>query len=137
MRQSEAGLEARAVIGMIQQELSQAVATTGMTFTATGSSLDFWTLGPVSSSNREPFRVQYSGGLSRNGVQVLEDAVFTVDTSFGPLAASTNLPDWVEVGVELSEESEISSVRVSSQGDADWDADDKRRQALRTWRGEE
>lgn len=135
MRQAEAGLEARAVIGMIQQELSQAVANPDWPFSSSSSgSLDFYTLGDLSSTNTvEPQRVRYSrsGKLQKTAggktIDLLNVAAFTVDTSFGPdLGGSTNLPDWVEIGLELSDDSDFSTVRVYVQGreyeegSADW-----------------
>jgi Tfp pilus assembly protein PilV len=135
MRQAEAGLEARAVVGMIQQELSQAVADSTMPFNASGGSLDFYTLGDVGTTNRiEPRRVQYSGGLSRNGSQILQGASFSVTPYYSVGSSPTSLPDVVEIEIGMTKESDYSTVRVESYGDPDWDSDDNRRLLLRTWR---
>jgi len=134
MRQTGAGLEARAVIGMLQQELSQAVADTNMSFSASGNSLDFWTLGDLTGTNREPRRVRYSGELSRNGVQLLQVASFSVTPYYGVGGPPFSLPDVVDIELGMTAESDYSTVRVWSTGDSGWGANDKRRKLLQTWR---
>ncbi len=114
-RQAEAGLEARAVIGMIQHELSQAVGGAGYPFTANGSTLTFWTLGETSATNREAREVSYS----LSGGRVLKDGVALIENvdEFTVKVASTNAPPaWVEVSLVVSASSDLSQVRVYAVG---------------------
>jgi type II secretory pathway pseudopilin PulG len=123
-RQAEAGLEARAVIGMIQHELSQAVGGPGHPFTlvtANGRTEDlkFWTLGESSATNREAREVRYSftgSQVSRNGIRLIENVdTFTVVPD--PDTVSTNAPPaWVEVSMVVSANSDLSQVRVYAIG---------------------
>jgi hypothetical protein len=118
-RQAEAGLEARAVIGMIQHELSQAVGGAGHPFTASGNTLEFWTLGESSATNREAREVRYSftgSQVLRNGIRLIENVdTFTVVPD--PDTVSTNAPPaWVEVSMVVSAKSDTSKVRVYAIG---------------------
>ncbi len=121
IRQAEAGLEARAVLGMIQKELSQAVAGEGRSpfaVTDSGRTLAFWTLGEVTpeSGVREARRVTYSfsGGRVRKNseVDLIENVV-----RFEVTPSTTNpLPAWVDVFMEVSTQRDRSQVRVWAIG---------------------
>lgn len=124
-RQAEVGLEARAVMGMIQHELSQAVRGTNDAFTASGGTLAFWTLAELpegnNATNREAKWVEYSlsgssGGVLKKGNKNLLKNV-TVFRFATP--ASTNVPPaWVDVTLEVSAKSDVSMIRVYAEGRA-------------------
>lgn len=155
-RQAEVGLEARAVIAMIQHELSQAVADSTLSkepFIASGNTLSFYTLGEALAGARQVKHVEYVGGgtlqkttalvkvspydgsLGTSETVVLLDnvTVFNIKCPPGFLASAMNLPDWVDVRLELSKESEISEVEISSLG-RDKVAGTKDDDALHSWR---
>jgi type II secretory pathway pseudopilin PulG len=119
-RQAEAGLEARAVIGMIQHELSQAVGGAGHPFVVEddGKKLEFWTLGESSATNREAREVRYSftgSQVSRNGIRLIENVdSFTVVPD--PDTVSTSAPPaWVEVNLIVKANSDLSEVLVYAE----------------------
>ncbi len=154
MRQAEVGLEARAVVNMIQDELSQAVASPNLDgFIAGGDELQFYTLGrDASTTNRQFKRVRYarSGRVLQKTTWIAEnygqlgsspvtvDLVsnverFEVSNSLGAASPGTNVPDWVGVRLEVAKDSSISEVRIWSAGrDGIQGTDDDR--LLRTWR---
>ncbi len=125
MRQAEIGLEARAAINLIQQDLSQAVASTNANqrFTASGSSLSFAMFARNPTNGVAIERVTYSSsgsGLTRNGEQQLLGPAlesFTVSVpGIGDVSNSTNLPDLVEISLTLKSSKNFSEARVYVQG---------------------
>jgi len=145
-RQAEAGLEARAVIGMIQKELSQAVVGGSRAFTASGGSLDFWTLGELSATNREARRVRYSHSVGVNPVlrkrindlpqyDLLQNVTrFEVVPTYAAGTATNDLPLWVDIHLVVSASSDMSSIRTWSLGNPEWDTGDYRLPLLRSGR---
>lgn len=123
MRQAEVGLEARAAINMIEQDLNQAVASTNAnqqftTYIAGSGVLSF---AMFSRTNAAIERVQYVGsssGLTRNGVQLLGAAVdtFTVTPIDAGAPDPSELPDLVEISLTMSSSKNFSEVRVYVQG---------------------
>jgi len=130
MRQAEIGLEARAAINLIQQDLNQAVASTNANqqFTASGSTLSF---AMFSRTNAAIERVTYSGAgdLMRNGTKLLgNDSLesFTVTPLYAGAPNPAELPDLVEIALTMKSSRNFSNVRVYVQdreyveGGTDW-----------------
>lgn len=119
-RQAEAGLEARAALGRIQHDLSQAVSSADRNFSASGSTLDFWTLSGWQSGEgqREARRVSYQrvgSELRRNNVALVGNVVgFDVIPSSS--SSGMDLPAWVDVFLQVRAERERSRVRVYAEG---------------------
>ena len=143
MRQAEIGLEARAAINLIQQDLNQAVASTNANqrFTASGSSLSFAMFARNPTNGTAIDRVTYSvsgEGLERNdalllGSDTLES--FTVSVpDVGDVSNSTNLPDLVEISLTMKSSKNFSAARVYVQGRG-WDETDNLTDVIDTHRG--
>lgn len=121
MRQAEIGLEARAAINLMQQDLSQAVASSNFPFNASGSSLDFYMFSRNPTNNPVIERVRYVGGgsgLTRNNAQLLGSAIesFTVTPLYPSAADSAVLPDLVEISLTMKSSKNFSEARVYVQG---------------------
>jgi len=111
-RQAEIGLEARAAINRIQQDLSQAIASSNYPF----SSYNFFTLSLDATNGAAIEQVTYSGGsgsLTRNGLQLLGADVdgFSI-APVGASPPSSELPDLVEIELTMKSSKKFSAARV-------------------------
>lgn len=112
-RQAEIGLEARAAINRIQQDLSQAIASSNYPF----SSYNFYTLSLAATNGAAIEQVTYAGGsgspLTRNGVQLLGADVdgFSI-APVGASPPSSELPDLVEIALTMKSSKKFSAARV-------------------------
>ncbi len=126
MRQAEVGLEARAAINLIEQDLNQAVASTNVDqlFSADSSGLSFAMFARSPTNGTAIERVTYSvsgEGLKRNNDTLLlgSDTLENFDVSVpgvGGVSDSTNLPDLVEISLKMNSNKNFSEVRVYVQG---------------------
>jgi hypothetical protein len=141
LRQAEISLEARAVMNMIQRDLSHAVADPELECQFARGSVQFYRPDISDSTNRTMTRVRYAFGSravtrvqrrliatgtrsygrlgSSQSAPLLEDVEsFSIDVPGGDYSAyTTNLPAWVEISMELSQSTVASAnIRVSSGG---------------------
>jgi len=123
MRQAEIGLEARAAINLIEQDLNQAVASSNFPFSplTPGSTLDFFMVARNPTNNTAIERVLYIGdtsGLKRNGVDLLGTAVesFTVTPLYAGPPNTAELPDLVEIALTMKSSRNFSAARVYVEG---------------------
>ncbi len=115
LRQADIGLEARAAINIIQQDLLRAVPTGGAAFDPYSFKIYARTNNAVTET------VTYTGGsgnFSRNGIQILGSSLksFNLDPLYPDPANKVGLPDLVEIAMTLDTSREYSEVRVFVQG---------------------
>ncbi len=131
MRQADVGLEARAAINLLQQDLARAVASSNalQQFTISGSSLSFAMFADEGSTNSAAIeRVSYSGsgGLTRtlDGASsvLCEGGDFTF-VAIPASAGASGLPGAVEVSLKMTSDKPFASkVRVYAE-DHEYDPD--------------
>ncbi len=152
MRQAEISLEARAVMNMIQRDLSQAVADSQFPCQFNQNSVEFYRPDSNITSNRAMVRIKYrynSGALVREEQIFAPSPVGSYWVSVSNRSATllqdmdnmefywtagpytTNLPRWVDIVMEINQQSIGSaSIKVFSMGaDEQSDTDD-----IQTWR---
>ena len=124
LRQAEIGLEARAAINILQQDLSRAVCPTGGTFISTSFDMlnDSATNLPAiqhvvysSSGGRITRRVD-DGKLAK----LVEAADLTLDVKeeWSDGSSGPGLPDYVDITLSLTSSKNFSEVRVFAKGHA-------------------
>ena len=124
MHETNLGVEARAVVNMIQRDLSMALPDgEGTEVQASGSTLSFYVL----NENGEPEQITYAGAgssITRNGQELVDNVdSFEVNLLTETLGDGETINDLVQVTIELSGQSQISGVRVYAQG-REWDSDE-------------
>ena len=120
-RPGQDGLEARAAINRIEQDLSQAVASSNMPFIASGSTLEFYMFARNPTNDAAIEQVRYSSGsgdLTRNGAKLVgAESIDSFSVTLDPGAADpTVLPDLVEISLTMSSSKNFSEARVYVQG---------------------
>jgi prepilin-type N-terminal cleavage/methylation domain-containing protein len=122
LRQAEIGLQARAAINLIEQDLSQAVASSNYFFSpiAEGSTLEFYMFSrnPTNDAAIEKVKYSVSGSiLKRNDVDLVKPVDgFSVTPLYSVAADQAVLPDLVEISLTMSSSKNFSEVRVYVQG---------------------
>ena len=120
-RQAEIGLEARAAINLIEQDLSQAVASSNYLFSiAQGSTLEFYMFARNPTNDAAIEKVEYSvtgSILKRNGVDLVNPLdEFSVTPLYSGAADASVLPDLVEISLTMSSRKNFAAARVYVQG---------------------
>jgi type II secretory pathway component PulJ len=120
-RQAEIGLEARGAINLIEQDLSQAVASSNYLFSiAQGSTLEFYMLARNPTNDAAIEKVEYSVSgsiLRRNDVDLVNPVEsFTIKPLYSGIEDPAVLPDLVEISLTMSSRKDFSEVRVYVQG---------------------
>ncbi len=123
LHETTLGVEARAVINMIQRDLSMALPDTDATpIEVGGSSVSFYLL----NEEGEPERITYSGGgssISRNGSELVDNVEsFEVELLTAPGPNDTTIADLVEITIRLAGDTRIAGARVYAEG-REWDSD--------------
>jgi prepilin-type N-terminal cleavage/methylation domain-containing protein len=121
-RQAEIGLEARAAINLIEQDLSQAVASSNYLFSpiTEGSTLEFYMFARNPTNDAAIEKVEYSVSgsiLRRNDVDLVNPVEsFTIKPLYSGIKDPAVLPDLVEISLTMSSRKDFSEVRVYVQG---------------------
>ena len=116
-RRAEMNMTGRAVADFISQDLSQAVRNSNHMFNASGYTASFWYLGDATNTVRATNSVSYR--LQNNAVErkvnagsyeaITDTNILMLTFIATPLSFGTDLPDYVDVQVTVSDNAPLNA----------------------------